>query len=65
MRPFSLLCTLFLTIACSSADVAELNNSANIRYDDHCDKYLTTQSNDYFNDFISMQLQQVKALKVK
>ncbi|PSU87151.1 hypothetical protein [Photobacterium kishitanii] len=65
MRPFSLLCTLFLTIACSSADVAELNNSANIRYDDHCDKYLATQSNDYFNDFISMQLQQVKALKGK
>lgn len=63
MKSFSLLCTLFLTIACSSADVAALNKSADIGHSDHCDKYLATQDDDYFNDFISLQLQQVNALE--
>ena len=63
MRPFSLLCTLFLTIACSSADVAELNKNPHAHYGDGCGKYLAMKENDYFNDFISFQLQQVNALK--
>ncbi|WP_283598663.1 hypothetical protein [Photobacterium phosphoreum] len=62
MRPFSLLCTLFLTIACSSADVAELNKSTHV-HDDDCGKYLAIKDNDYFNEFISFQLQQVNELK--
>lgn len=63
MRPFSLLCTLFLTIACSSANVAELHQTPYVHHGDNCDKYLSIKDNDYFNDFISLQLQQVNALE--
>ncbi|MEC6813506.1 hypothetical protein [Photobacterium toruni] len=63
MKPFSLLCTLFLTIACSSADVAELKKSTNSHYKEHCGTYLAPQVKDYFNDFIYSQLQQINDLK--
>ncbi|WP_297483262.1 hypothetical protein [uncultured Photobacterium sp.] len=63
MKPFSLLCALFLAIACSSADVAELNKSTNVHYGELCGTYLAPQTKDYFNEFIYLQLQQVNALK--
>ncbi|SMY16016.1 hypothetical protein [Photobacterium aquimaris] len=64
MKPFPLLCTLLLTIACSSADVAELNKNISVSNGDiHCDNYLSSQTHDYFNDFIAIQLQQVNALE--
>lgn len=63
MKPFSLLCTLFLIIACSSADVAELNQHTRIHHKDHCGAYLAPQVKDYFNSFIDSQLQQVNALQ--
>ncbi len=64
MKPFPLLCTLLLTIACSSADVAELNKNISVSNGDvHCDNYLSSQKHDYFNDFIAIQLQQVNALE--
>ncbi|SMY34579.1 hypothetical protein [Photobacterium andalusiense] len=64
MKPFPLLCTLLLTMACSSADVAELNQNNSIGTGDiHCDNYLSPQKHDYFNDFIAMQLQQVNELE--
>ncbi|MEC6797200.1 hypothetical protein VXS03_09060 [Photobacterium sp. S4TG1] len=65
MKPFSLLCTLFLAIACSTADVAELNKRTNIHHGEYCGTYLAPQTKDYFNDFIYFQLQQVNALKGK
>lgn len=65
MKPFSLLCTLFLTMACASADVAELNKSSNVHHSDQCSKYLSPRNSDHFNDYITTQLQQVKALKGK